>query len=139
MLRIIQADKTPADVRPVAVNGTTVVDLEFAAVFDDQFMPAGKGEIETVGPQGQQPVVFVPSDVYGGERAAAIGAAFPAAFQIADGVIQYHSAPFHPAACEGDREDRFFLFRVEIYSMNRSLLIVKGKNVSGPGSRFLFD
>jgi hypothetical protein len=139
MLGITQADKTPADVRPVAVNGTKVVHLEFAAVFDDQFMPAGQGEIETVGPQGQQPVVFAPGDVYVGKRAAAFAAAFPAAFQMADGVIQHHSAPAHPAACERDLEDWSFLVRVEFKSMDKISKLSRGKRFSGSGRPFSIE
>jgi hypothetical protein len=36
---------------------------------------------------------------------------------MADGVIQHHSAPAHPAACERDLENGIFLVKVTVYPM----------------------
>jgi hypothetical protein len=118
--QIILAEETSADVRPVVVNRTLGIQKKFAAVFNNQLTAAGQGKVKSVGAQVPQFVVFIPGNVYGGKRAATIGAAFPAAFQIADGVIQHHYPPSHPVACEGDLEDGFFLVVVEAYFMKRN-------------------
>jgi hypothetical protein len=118
--QIFRAEEASADVRPVVINRTPGIQKKFAAVFNNQLTAAGQGKVKAVGAQVPQFVVFIPGNVYGGKRAAAIGAAFPAAFQIADGVIQHHYPPSHPVACEGDLEDGFFLVKVKAYFMKRN-------------------
>ena len=91
---------------------------EFTAVFNNQLVAAGQGKAKPVGAQDPQSIVLGPTDIHGGKRAATIGAAVLAAFQIANGVIQQQDPPFHPVAPEGDLEDRIFLVRVRVLDYN---------------------
>jgi hypothetical protein len=111
----------------LVIDGTSSFKQEFAAVFNDQLARAGQGEVEAVGAQGPQFAILTPGDVHGGKRTTTIVAARLATFQIANGVIQQHSAPFHPVTLEGDPEDRFFLVRVGTNYKKAILALSRGK------------
>jgi len=112
MLSRLPADKASADIRPLVVDGTPGIGKKFAAVFDDQFTAAGKGEVETVSAQISEPDILAPGDVHGGKHTTAISIALPAALQVSQWTVQQDASPFHPVASESNLDNGFFLVKV---------------------------
>jgi len=84
----IPAEKSPADVWAVLVNGAVTGLQELAAIFDDEPMLAGEGEVEAGGAQGSQLLVFGPGEGNGGKRTTAGTIAIPAAPVVIDRMVK---------------------------------------------------
>jgi len=84
----IPAEKAPADVRAVLVNGAVTRVKELAAIFDDEPVLAGEGEMKAGGTQGAQLLVFGPGEGDGGKRTTAGTIAIPAAPVVIDRMVE---------------------------------------------------
>jgi len=51
----------------LVIDGASFFKKEFAAVFNNQLVTAGQGEVEAVGAQGLQLGILTPGDDYGGK------------------------------------------------------------------------
>jgi hypothetical protein len=81
------ADKAPADIRPMVVDGTLSPDLKLTPVFNNQPILSVKGKRETAGPQGFEGFKLDPSDFDRREGAATESITFPAAGIILHRVV----------------------------------------------------
>jgi len=63
----VRAEEAPAYFRALFVYAAAAVRQEFAAVINLKLMRPKKRQLQAIGPQSAEPVVFLPADLDGGK------------------------------------------------------------------------
>jgi len=95
------ADKPPADIRPVTVDGALPLGLKLAAVFDNQAVMAAEGKVETAGTKGFEGFKLGPGKVDCRKGSTAESIASLATRIVIYGMVQKDPKPCLPGAEEG--------------------------------------
>lgn len=94
MYLVVRTDKASTDRRALRIDGTAVIDQEFATVFDQQVKMAGQCEFKADRSQSLQAQILIGAQGDAGEAAAAVGGAIAAAGIVVEGGVEQSSTPF---------------------------------------------